>query len=223
MENIPDIESVLYPGATVKIEFVDQNHRKSVAGALVRDISRDELIMELPDAEAVLGQLPRKAAIPIIFKIDNEPRDLVFFTEYLKHIEDPPLLTVKRPSSYMLGRSFLRYNVNLPFSYFLDGVEYGKCKIENLSFGGMSGLIEPNDLLAIGMEIVCQISLPELSDSEFIVGRLVRMEEQPPGYRISVQFEDLTADIADKIAKYFFSIEKHMVKNGKSDPLEKGK
>jgi hypothetical protein len=216
MENIPAIETVLYPGAAVQIEFFDQNHRKSVTEATVHQIDQTELVLEIPGAGTILGQLPRNTPLPIICKIDNEPRDLVFFTEYLKSAGNPPLYIVKRPSAYILGRSFLRYDVDLSFRYFLDGTEYDGCKIGNLSFGGLSGYIQPNDLLTLGAEIVCQISLPELSGSEFIVGRLIRLEMQPPYYKISVQFEDLTADIADKIAKYFFSIEKNMIKNDKT-------
>jgi c-di-GMP-binding flagellar brake protein YcgR len=212
MENITDIETVLYPGATVQIEYTDRNHRKTFMEARVRNLDKTTLVLEVPNAETVLKQLPRKAAILIICKYDKEPRDLVFFTEYLKQTGNSPLLVVKRPDSYILGRGFLRYDVNLPFSYFLDGNEYNNCEIVNLSFGGLSGVIQPNDLLVPGAEIVCQISLPNHSDSEFIVGRLIRLEEQTPNYKISVQFEDLTTDIADKIAKYFFSIEKNMIK-----------
>lgn len=213
MENVTDIETVLYPGAAVQIEYIDRNHRKAFTEARVRNIDKTMLVLEVPNAGTVLRQLPRKAAIPIICKYDKEPRDLVFFTEYLKQTGNPPLLVVKRPASYILGRGSLRYDVNLPFSYFLDGNEYNNCKIINLSFGGLSGVVQSNDLLALGAEIVCQISLPNYSGSEFIVGRLIRLEEQIPNYKISVQFEDLTTDITDKIAKYFFCIEKNMIKN----------
>jgi c-di-GMP-binding flagellar brake protein YcgR len=214
MENIPAMETVLYPGATVQIEYVNQNHCKAVMEALVRNIGKTTLVLEVANAKTVLGQLARRATIPLICKCDNEPRDMVFFTEYIKQTGNPPRLVVKRPSSYILGRGFLRYDVSLPFSYFLEGNEYSGGEIVNLSFGGLSGIIQPNDLLALGAEIVCQINLPANSDSEFIVGRLIRLEEQAANSKISVKFEDLTTDIADKIAKYFFSIEKNMINNG---------
>jgi c-di-GMP-binding flagellar brake protein YcgR len=213
MENIPAIETVIYPGVTVQIEYIDHNHRKTITEALVCDIDKTSLILEVPNAETVLGQLAGKTTIPVICKCDHEPRDLVFFTEYIKQTGKPPLLELKRPDSYILGRIFLRYDVNLPFSYFLDGNEYNNCEIVNLSFGGLSGIIQPNELLALGAEIVCRISLPAHSDSEFIVGRLIRLEEQALNYKISVKFEDVTTDIADKIAKYFFSIEKNIINN----------
>lgn len=213
MENNPAIEAVLYSGATVQIEYIDQYHRKAVTEGLVREINKIWLALEVANAKTILGQLTDKAAIWVICKCDNEPRDLVFFTEYIKQTTNSSLLVVKRPTSYILGRGFLRYDVKLPFSYFLDGNEYNDCEIANLSFGGLSGIIQPNDLLALGAEIVCQINLPTHSDSEFIVGRLIRLEEQNSNCKISVQFEDLTTDITDKIAKYFFSIEKNMIKN----------
>lgn len=213
MEIIPAIEGVLHPGTNVQIEFIGSNLQKVIVEAIVAKMGQIGLYLIVPRVETVLQQLTRNTPISLICKFNNEPRDLVFFTEFIKISVNPYILVVKRPVSYILGRCFMRYDVNLPFSYFLEGKEYTTGQIVNLSFGGLSGVIQPNLLLAPEMEIVCQLTFPINPTSEFIVGRLIRLEEQETHWKISVQFEDLTADIEAGIAKYFFSIAQHLIRN----------
>lgn len=218
MEIIPAIEGVLHPGTNVQIESIGSNRQKVIVEAMVANMNKTALYLIVSGGETVLQHLTQKKPVFLICKFNNEPRDLVFFSELIKISVNPYTLVVKRPASYILGRCFMRYDVNLPFNYFLEGKEYTDGQIVNLSFGGLSGIIQPNTLLVPEVEIVCQLTLPHNSASEFIVGRVIRVEEQETHCKISVQFEDLTTDIEAKIAKYFFSIAKKMIKNDGKTP-----
>jgi c-di-GMP-binding flagellar brake protein YcgR len=213
MENIPVIEDILGPGTSVHIEYIDHNGKKIIHEAVVSNLDKAYLRLEMPhDALRHMTEVrSRQTKIPIICKCDNQPRDYVFFTEFVKLDHTSPTMVVTRPASFVLGRNFLRYEVDLPFSYFLDGKEFNDCRMANLSFGGLLGIIKPNSILEPGMEMVCQVTFPPDSSPEYIVGQITRIEPQATNTKISVQFEDLTKDIETKIAKYFFSIEKNTI------------
>ncbi len=207
MKGIPTIEDVMSPGTGVHIEYIDYRGRKLIHEARILSMDQTTLCLGLSsNAFKYLTDIRvHQMKIPIICKCNSEPRDLVFFTELNKLHQTSSAMAVARPAAFVLGRSFTRYEVNLPFSYFLDGVEFSGCKMANLSFGGLSGIVKSNPMLKLGMEIVCQIKFPATSP-EYIVGQIIRLEDRELHSRISIKFEEMTTDVENKIAQYFSSI-----------------
>jgi c-di-GMP-binding flagellar brake protein YcgR len=207
------IEEILRPGITVQLEFTNSKGDKIKTKSTVNQLEETQLILDLPKKADVFNQLAPNDVVVVVCKHNDEPHDNVFFTQFVKVTHtDPPLAVLNKPGDVSMGRHSLRYDVQIPFSYFYHDKEYKDGVVENLSSIGLLATIIPNENLKTGIDIPFKIVLPTFTSPLLLVGKIVRLIKIETKYQIAFSFPYIGREFQDQITKYLFSIQKTSLK-----------
>jgi c-di-GMP-binding flagellar brake protein YcgR len=141
-----------------------------------------------------------------------EQTDYVFFTKFIRMAgSNPASVLLRTPSEFIKGRQAARFNVTIPFSYFLNHREFKDGVVHNLSLDGLLATIPSNPDLKVKDRVACKLFIPNSPFPLLISGLITRINLKPDKkYQIAMHFPYIANDIQDKIVKFLFSAQKKM-------------
>lgn len=211
-------EEKIHEGMFVEIKVAEGDY-KGRYRTRIEEMGNRVLSIGVPISEGQFIPLREGTAIEIIFA--DEVSAYSFSTTIIKRLSYPiPTFIVEQPKKIkkIQRRRFVRVPLVYPFKYHVfeeDGLSAEKNGfINDLSGGGL--LFKAKENLSAGTIVYLKI---KISDTEMeLPARVVRsqkdIEAEKDYYIISVEFQDITEKIRDKIISYVFDIQREMRKKG---------
>jgi c-di-GMP-binding flagellar brake protein YcgR len=209
MENTRQMMEILYPGKSVQVEVKNHFGNKLIGKTTVQRLDDSNLVLNLPDQRNIFDQVSPNTDLAIVCKHHEEEADYVFSTKYLKMVgTHPPLAFLQAPSGYKKGRQAVRFEVAVPFSYFVNHQEVKDGVVRNLSMNGLLATVKPNPQLHENDHLAFKLFIPTCAVPLLLAGNIVRLNKQEPEYHLGIHFPYLAFELQDKIVKFLFSTQK---------------
>lgn len=210
MENTDRIKEMLSPGKSVQIEIKNHSGAKLIQKATVQHLDDFNLILSFSDQGNIFDYLKSNMDLALICKHPEEQIDYVFFTKFIRMAgANPPSVLLRTPSEFIKGRQSARFNVTVPFSYFLNHQEIKNGVVHNLSLDGLLATIPTNPDLKVHDRVACKLFIPNSPFPLLLSGTITRIILKPDQkYQIAMHFPYIANDIQDKIVKFLFSAQK---------------
>ncbi|MCL6591616.1 MAG: PilZ domain-containing protein [Firmicutes bacterium] len=209
MENIGKIKELLYPGKNVQIEAKNSEGHKLVQKAQVQRLDDLYLALSLSGQGNIFECLKTNTELAVVCRHPQEQTDYVFFTQFIRVVGSSPTSALTRtPTGFNKGRQAARFDVTVPFSYFLNHQEFKEGVVQNLSMNGLLAAIEPNQEIKAQDRLAVKLSLPNAPFPILLSGKITRIAKQGQKYQIAMHFPYLAFDIQDQIVKFLFSAQK---------------
>lgn len=214
METTRVIREILHPGKSVQVEVINNYGNKVIRKTTVCSLENSGLILNLPNKGDIFTHVNSNADIAIVCKHNEEPEDHVFFTRFITVLGiNPPVAILNPPAEYKRGRQYVRFDVSVPFSYFINNHEYKDGVVNNLSLTGLLATIQPNHQLHEKDKLVFSLSIPSKTGPLLLAGNIVRITKQDTQYQIALHFPHISLQHQDQIMKFLFSSQKNLIKN----------
>ena len=171
------------------------------------------LVLDLPQQEGTFNQVNADVDVTVVCKHNEEPQDYVFLTKFIMvKGADPSLVILSKPLEPTRGRHAVRYNVSLPFSYFMNDREIKDGMVKDLSCFGLLAAIKPDDSLEVGLGLLFKLVLATSPSQLLVMGTIVKLMKAESEYQVALDFSHIPNDIQDQITKYLFSLQNPGVK-----------
>ncbi|HEX3044881.1 MAG TPA: PilZ domain-containing protein, partial [Bacillota bacterium] len=189
------------------------NHfgNKLIRKTTVNRLDECNLFLNLPEPRSIFGEVSPNTELVLVCKQHEEQAEYVFSTKYLKIMgTHPPLALLQAPSGFKKGRQAIRFDVAVPFSYFVNNKEVKDGVVRNLSMNGLLASVKANPALQVNDHLVFKLFLPTSAYPLLLTGNIVRITKQEPEYQLGIHFPYLSFELQDKIVKFLFSAQKTM-------------
>lgn len=209
MENTDRIKELLNPGKNVQIEVRNSDGCKLIQKASVQRVDDMYVTLSFSGPGNAGGYLKPNTDLAIVCKHPEEQTDYVFFTQFIRMVgSSPPSVLLRIPTEFTKGRQAARFDVTVPFSYFVNQQEFKDGTVQNLSMNGLLATIHSNQGLKVQDRVAVKLSIPNSPFPLLISGNIIRISKQDQKYQIAMHFPYLAFDIQDKIVKFLFSAQK---------------
>jgi c-di-GMP-binding flagellar brake protein YcgR len=208
------VREILYPGKSVQVEVINNYGNKIIRKTTVCALEDSSLILNLPYKGDIFSHVSSNADIAIVCKHNEEPEDHVFFTRFITILGiNPPVAILNPPAEYKKGRQYVRFQVSVPFSYFINHHEYKGGVVNNLSLTGLLATIQPNHQLHEHDKLAFHLFIPGKTGPLLLAGNIVRITKQDTQYQIALHFPHILLQHQNQIMKFLFSSQKTLMKN----------
>jgi c-di-GMP-binding flagellar brake protein YcgR len=211
METTPRIPEILYPGKSVQVEVRNHFGNKLIRKTTVNRLDDSYLILNLPNKPSIFDQALPNSNLVIVCKHNEEQADYIFSTRFLRVAgTHPPLAVLQAPSGFKRGRQVVRFDVAVPFSYFVNHREVKDGVVRNLSMNGLLATVKPNPELHVKDHLSFKLFIPNQAYPLLLTGHIVRITKLDSEYQIGVRFPHIAFELQEKIVKFLFSVQNTM-------------
>ncbi len=212
------LNRLLRPGKILKLKFEINGFKRSVQAYLIRNPNPEQLTLLFKDNEPLVYYLSPGTGLKLISRDEEDGHDYRLLTELIEVKQgELPMMVVKRPTGvdYSTRRSFMRLDVNLPFSYY-DNFKEQPGEIRNLSITGLLALVKTSASLKLDYSLTCKFTLPGNSRPLIIIGKIIRLEIEDPEHTwVALDFQSASEEIKNQISRYLVQRQRHLINIGK--------
>ncbi|NLY75841.1 MAG: PilZ domain-containing protein [Firmicutes bacterium] len=208
------LNRLLRPGKIIKLKFDISGFKRSIQAYIIRNPNPEHLTLLFKDNEPLVYHLPPETGLKLISRDEEDGHDYRLLTELIEVKQgELPRVVVKRPTEvdYSTRRSFMRLDVNLPFSYY-DNFKEQPGEVRNLSITGLLALVKTTPSLKLNHSLTCKFTLPDNSKPLIIIGKIIRLEEEDPEHTwVALDFQSASEEIKNRISRYLVQRQRHLI------------
>lgn len=201
------LDRLLQPGKNITLKFTGNGYKESVHTFIIRSTNPDQLTLLFKDNATSIDRLRPGTKLKLICHNEEDGHDYRLSSELIEiKPGDLPRVVVKRPVmvEHSTRRSFLRLDVNLPFSYY-DDLKEKTGEARNLSINGLLALVQSSPSLKQDSSLTSKLTLPNVNKPLIIIGKIIRVEkakEDPSRSWVAINFQSASEEIKNQISRY---------------------
>lgn len=201
------LDRLLQPGKNITLKFTGNGYKGSVHTFIIRSTNPDQLTLLFKDNVTSIDRLHPGTKLKLICHNDEDDHDYRLSSELIEvKPGDLPRVVVKRPVvvEHSTRRSFLRLDVNLPFSYY-DDLKERTGEARNLSINGLLALVQSSPSLKQDYSLTSKLTLPNVNKPLIIIGKIIRVEKEkkdPSRSWVAINFQSASEEVKSQISRY---------------------
>lgn len=208
------LDRLLQPGKNVVLKFMGNGFKGSVHTIVIRSTNEEQLTLLFKDNFNSIAHLSHGIELKLLCHDEEDGHDYRLSTELIEvKPGDLPIIVVKRPTEveHSTRRSYLRLNVNLPFSYY-DNFQEKTGEARNLSINGLLALVKSSPILRRDYSLTGKLTLPDGEPPLIIIGRIIRIEKEDELHSwIALDFRAASEEVKNRISRYLVQRQRHLI------------